>query len=830
MRSKAEVKGRPSAVSRAPVELTREPSRRSVDSPSEPQKIHSPLSVHNLSNPALAEIPSRKFNVLRESSASRSNSPATIPQTAPDPRDSGHSRAGLSPSIAPPTVSSSSIAHLKARRSLPGLDLRSPQQKRPPASHSSYGIETANGPPPALSTQRSLLHEKFRRPFTLDLSNLRIHRPFSLSSNPASRLEKVQPSPSTDAVVEDDPSGATALKRELSNSSRKSDSTDSKVKMSATTTFVGSTLRNDKGQPGGGVEMQNANDSGRGSSLDETRSKNEDVFLNIAKSNVSRRDSAGRRSRFGFSALSSRSSRAVEQTSSAEQSRFNDQNTQSHSQDASPSVPYSPLSFDEHSRLRYFGVGSSSRSTVELPHNRLSQASQDISPDLPERRASLRDTRTYRQSNLSVVRNTRQPSKSDAAERPRPEMDRPRQDGTESTLSTTAPSSVWDELDDLKSRIRKLELTGKLPASSAAAMSNASGERPRTATTTVTTVSSSPKQGRKPSPPSGDSEATTTTNQIHPLLHSALAKAKPVVSTEVYRALEATATDALTLANMLGANTNISSSASVVNGYNSSERQAKRKADSMCRSLTELCLALSDERLISLPKKRPASGDVDQPNGADNNSRTTIISYRRGVSHEPEEVPRPQTTSRIPSRLEVRRASTINLGTANGSCSPQDPLPSQTPTFSTPPSRLSRLSSLRTRRQQGEENSDDRPRLIDRSVSRAMTEIGNSNSNMSPQQQQQAQPRTPITPTTPSSIPLRRNYPSTTNHIRTTSNVNVQPGFRRYGFNSGISQGAREDAQGATIEVNESLRGQVSRTRIVMPSILARGESASGSA
>lgn len=554
-----------------------------------------------------------------------------------------------------------------------------------------------------------------------------------------------------------------------------------------------------------------------------------------------------RQSRFGFSALSSRSSRAVEQSSSAEQSRLDDQNTLSHSQEASPSVPYSPVSahpFDEHSRLRYFGVGSSSRSTVELPHNRSSQTSQDMFPDLPERRPSLRDTRTYRQSNLSVVRNTRQPSKSDAAERPRPELDRPRQDGTESTLSTTAPSSVWDELDDLKSRIRKLELTGKLPASSAAAMSNASGERPRTATTTVTTVSSSPKQGRKPSPPSGNSEATTTTNQIHPLLHSALAKAKPVVSTEVYRALEATATDALTLANMLGTNTNISSSASVVNGYNSSERQAKRKADSMCRSLTELCLALSDERLISLPKKRPASGDVDQPNSADNTSRAAIISYRRGVSHEPEEVARPQTTSRIPSRLEVRRASTINLGTANGSSSPQDPLPSQTPTFSTPPSRLSRLSSLRTRRHQGEEISDDRPRVIDRSVSRAMTEIGNSNSvrlpprdrisreyisvhsvnpellrgqNMSPQQQQ-AQPRTPITPTTPSSIPLRRNYPSTTNYIPTTTNVNVQPGFRRYGFNSGISQGAREDAQGATIEVNESPRGQVSRTRIVMPS------------
>jgi len=69
-------------------------------------------------------------------------------------------------------------------------------------------------------------------------------------------------------------------------------------------------------------------------------------------------------------------------------------------------------------------------------------------------------------------------------------------EGTESTVSTTAPSTVWDELEDLKSRIHRLELTGKLPATSGAAMSHASNERPATATTTVTTMSSSPKRGR----------------------------------------------------------------------------------------------------------------------------------------------------------------------------------------------------------------------------------------------------------------------------------------------------------------------------------------------
>ncbi len=36
-------------------------------------------------------------------------------------------------------------------------------------------------------------------------------------------------------------------------------------------------------------------------------------------------------------------------------------------------------------------------------------------------------------------------------------------EGTESSASTAAPSTVWDELDDLKSRIHRLELTGKIP-------------------------------------------------------------------------------------------------------------------------------------------------------------------------------------------------------------------------------------------------------------------------------------------------------------------------------------------------------------------------------
>lgn len=99
-------------------------------------------------------------------------------------------------------------------------------------------------------------------------------------------------------------------------------------------------------------------------------------------------------------------------------------------------------------------------------------------------------------------------------------------DGTESTMSTTAPSTVWDELDDLKSRIRKLELTGKLPSSSAAAMSSMAGERPRTATTTVTTVSSSPKHKQKASSNSPP-RCSTDTGRYRSKLHGQPGSSSP---------------------------------------------------------------------------------------------------------------------------------------------------------------------------------------------------------------------------------------------------------------------------------------------------------------
>lgn len=222
---------------------------------------------------------------------------------------------------------------------------------------------------------------------------------------------------------------------------------------------------------------------------------------------------------------------------------------------------------------------------------------------------------------------------------------------TESTISTTAPSTVWDELDDLKSRIKKLELTGKLPPSSAAAMSN---ERPRTATTQATTMSSSPKYKPAANGNTLPSAIEGISSNVHPTLHEALMNAKSTVSNDIYQKLQATAADALQLSTMLNHDYNGTSS-----GMNpQSERQLRRRTESMCRSLTELTIALLAEQrnTTTSPNSRPSSRDPYQATPTTNNFRSRRLS--NATTETPEQ--RMPVQSRVSSRLENRRSSLAN--------------------------------------------------------------------------------------------------------------------------------------------------------------------------
>ena len=276
-------------------------------------------------------------------------------------------------------------------------------------------------------------------------------------------------------------------------------------------------------------------------------------------------------------------------------------------------------------------------------------------------------------------------------------------EGTESTASTAAPSTVWDELDDLKSRMRRLELTGKTPSTSGAAMSRVSDDRPPTATTNATTLSGSPKRA------SGQAEASSTTSsqkEAQPILLSALAKARPHVSNDVYEAIESAAADALSLTQLVGVAGQlgpISSGASTIGvggAATVTDRQLRRKADSICRSLTELCLALNEEasrqRTVQIVAPRDETALLSSPpskgfSGAAAGRRPSAM-----VDHGLAKI---STTPRAVTRIDDRRPSFFN---STAVASPRFPVTGpNTPTE--PVGRKSSLLISRTRRAGTEE-------------------------------------------------------------------------------------------------------------------------------
>lgn len=299
----------------------------------------------------------------------------------------------------------------------------------------------------------------------------------------------------------------------------------------------------------------------------------------------------------------------------------------------------------------------------------------------------------------------------------------PGPEGTESTGSTTAPSTVWDELDDLKSRLHRLELTGKLPSTSAAAVSRLSDERPPTATTTVTTMSSSPKRSAGGGQAAEAASTTSSHREAYPILLSALAKSKPFLNVEVYRALESAANDAMALSSMMGTVGQpgpVSSSASTV-GPNApvTDRQLRRKAESVCRGLTELCVALGEDVAHTRPAQppttqvqTPSAGQLQSPAVAVTvqnegpstptvNKTFSALAQKRPSVVTEQNLPKPVTSpSRTMSKFEERRNTILN-----GTSLPSPRAPTSGPT--TPQdANVNRRSSLmfpRTRRAVTEE-------------------------------------------------------------------------------------------------------------------------------
>lgn len=293
-------------------------------------------------------------------------------------------------------------------------------------------------------------------------------------------------------------------------------------------------------------------------------------------------------------------------------------------------------------------------------------------------------------------------------------------EGTESTTSTNAPSTVWDELDELKSRIHRLELTGKLPPTSAAAVIKASEERPPTATTTVTTMSLSPRKSTTGQQTDAGSSTTSSQREAHSNLHLALGKIKQILSPGVYRALETAANDALALSSMMGEPGQpgpISGSASVVGGGSGiTDRQLRRRTDSVCRSLTELCIALGESGTsrptTGIPQvvttqlsPNPNSNSQLEPPVTPTMLNTKSYSVSRRSSVVPEQATQVISSPRATSKYEERR----NMILSGSSILTSPRASASTPT--TPNESISRRASLivsRARRVVAEEPEDGR--------------------------------------------------------------------------------------------------------------------------
>ena len=463
----------------------------------------------------------------------------------------------------------------------------------------------------------------------------------------------------------------------------------------------------------------------KGSSSDEKKS--EDLFLNIAKTDASRTGS-----QISSSKLDKRRSRVSLPFFNSTRPSTGYKSSPIHERFETSSVSGRSEALNYYSKRASLGQhlpgALSPRYTPESSTKERGVETQSSHPgNFPQRAMSRRysaanshdntntePVRTYSRSN--TARTGRLVSESAFLGRPR----MPEPNATESTISTTAPSTVWDELDDLKSRIKKLELTGKLPPSSAAAMTMS--ERPKTATTAATTMSSSPK-----TKPTGVTQLQSTIegipSNVHPNLHEALGNAKAVLSNDIFQKLQATAQDALQLSMMMNPESH-NAAGSIIGVTSVTERQIRRRTESMCRALTELAIAiLADNKASSQLTMRPGSRDAYQ-----------TTSNLRSPRYRSEPNDRPQVALRVQSRLESRRASGALGGTSNIPGTPPDDSyqtpPTAVPTMpSSSSSRIGRTAAtlVSSRRAAGSDmdraTDDEESSPSVRPVSRAMTEV-----------------------------------------------------------------------------------------------------------
>ena len=782
------------------------PTRDSED-PTTPDSDKSFVSAESTSKKTTLVDSTNEDVIDRTAKGALSSSRCTVePATSAIQKDSLFSpHISTRPSLSQPSPSVESYFTLQPGTSDP--DRRSPPSRRPPASRSSHGIETKSGPPPALSTQRSYTISSRRNPSP---NGRVLPPPQKVPPNPREGTKSTTKPPHD--IVDDRPQAqgsnpARAIHSRPSTSDgvmtssgmRSSIQAESDEERDSTVRFQAGHLGPENGET-------------RSRTQNNPQSSHEDLFLDLARDDSvvdepvkksDRQRSRAGTSSFSQARMSRPSSSGRLSTSGASfgtypapidqkhfhQSSFESSSPGRHSlaslRDASSrNRPYAasahPLDQRHWTRSARSSLGNTA---VGYPDD---YATQEMAMPYG-RRSSLREpslgvaTRDYKQSNVAYASNggrASSPVRFSPAYGQDTIREQPPLEGTESTVSTTAPSTVWDELEDLKSRLRKLELTGPLPKSSNAAMSTVNGNRPPTATTTVTTISTSPKRQRMSSTyQEASAPKTSTLPNPHPLLHSALGKAKSRLSPNLHQALEATASDALALAAMTGTTSSQGASPSpesVVGPLSGIDRQLQRKADSMCRSLTELCIALAEEP-PGEETSRPQSGSADA------SSKQTVLPKSK-ASSGPVNDSETRTSSRVLSRLEARRASLLSSSPSSGRRGSAQEITTPTQVSTPASSRIERSSSTFLRKRSNDEELDTANGR--RPPSRAATEVGQVRPSAQTRISREYTSQHPLpgspqqSPSMQSSVPTRKSYfASATSSPLTPS---VQPGNRRY--------------------------------------------------
>ena len=164
------------------------------------------------------------------------------------------------------------------------------------------------------------------------------------------------------------------------------------------------------------------------------------------------------------------------------------------------------------------------------------------------------------------------------------------QNDGEDGMSDGAQPQVYGELEELKARIRHLELTRR-----SSGLRTSHVESIPEGPSTSGTITSTSRPRIIPNSSMGEMRSPSYFGKSQSLLQSALGKAEQRVSRDVFNALEAAAQDAMDLAAMSSAANTSTYSSSYTADSSMVDKRLRRTADNLCRSLTELCIALCED-------------------------------------------------------------------------------------------------------------------------------------------------------------------------------------------------------------------------------------------